>query len=140
MSATQKANFFQLDQPGRARAHQRRQRLVPMQLWRAIRLGGASLDGVHVNMMGNQLLAGYALKGARSWRRCWPCGPQLNANAAGLDRPDYVFIEHADAKRQLVADQSAPPHHGARCWWPKQFGGTPLLRPDTWWAASGGAT
>lgn len=139
VSATQKANFSNwISLDAHVRSHSAVNGSFPMQLWRAIRLGGASLDGVHVNMMGNQLLAGYALKGARSAAALLAVWPQLNANTLqDWTDPDYVFTSMLTQSGSSWLTKSA-----AAAWSAllvaKQFGGTPLLRPDTWWAASGG--
>lgn len=109
-----------------------------MHLWRVVRLGATSTDSLHPSAPGNQLLAGYASKAARSVAALQAVWPRLNtANSEGYTDPDEVFSEaltsSGDGWTENEWDLYSAPNFVSKF---SRIGTS--LRPATWWAPSGG--
>ena len=138
-SSTQKANFADwVTLDAYARSHGAVNGSFNLNIWRAVRTGCVGLDGVHLNMMGNQFLAGYALKGAKNVAALLAVWPQISTDQlAGWTDPDTVFTDlFTQSGTSWV--QKSPSLSWTEHFLSKQWGGVPLIRPDSWWAPSGG--
>lgn len=140
VSAAQKANFADwVTLDTYARGHAAVNGAFDMRLWRAVRLGTGGLDGVHLNMLGQQLLAGYALVAAQTLPALRAVWPQISADQVAEWRdPDALFAALLSASGDGYTQKSA-----LTALWANQlskhWGGVPLARSDNWWAPSGGS-
>ena len=140
VSAEQKANFADwVTLDTYARGHAAVNGAFDMRLWRAVRLGTVGLDGVHLNMLGQHLLAGYALVAAQTLPALRAVWPQISADQVAEWRdPDALFAALLSASGDGYTQKSA-----LTALWANQlskhWGGVPLARSDNWWAPSGGS-
>lgn len=139
-SSTQKTNFAEwITLDNYAKAHGAVNASFAMRAWRAVRLGAVGLDGTHLNMLGQRLLAGYALVAAQTVPAMKALWPQISADQVGEWRnPDTLFGAFLGA-----AGDGYVQNTGLSAVWANQlskhWGGTPLARGDNWWAPSGGS-
>ena len=140
VSAEHKANFADwVTLDTYARGHAAVNGAFDMRLWRAVRLGTVGLDGVHLNMLGQHLLAGYALVAAQTLPALRAVWPQISADQVAEWRdPDALFAALLSASGDGYTQKSA-----LTALWANQlskhWGGVPLARSDNWWAPSGGS-
>ena len=139
-SSTQRTNFAEwITLDNYAKSHGAVNANFALKAWRAVRLGAVGMDGTHLNMLGQRLLAGYALVAAQTVPAMKALWPQISADQVGEWRnPDTLFSALMDA----VGDGYIQ-HTGLSAVWShqlsKHWGGTPLARGDNWWAPSGGS-
>ena len=138
-SSPQKTNFAEwLSLDAHARSHGAVNGAFSMHIWRAARLGCIGLDGVHLNMLGQHILMGHALKAVKTVPALLAKWPQISTNQlAQWTDPDTLFTglftQSGTSWVQKAASASI-----YELFVGKQWGGTPLLRPESWWAPSGG--
>lgn len=139
-SSTQRTNFAEwITLDNYAKSHGAVNANFALKAWRAVRLGAVGMDGTHLNMLGQRLLAGYALVAAQTVPAMKALWPQISADQVGEWRnPDTLFSALMDAVGDGYIQRT-----GLSAVWShqlsKHWGGTPLARGDNWWAPSGGS-
>ena len=139
-SSTQRTNFAEwITLDNYAKSHGAVNANFALNAWRAVRLGAVGMDGTHLNMLGQRLLAGYALVAAQTVPAMKALWPQISADQVGEWRnPDTLFSALMDAVGDGYIQRT-----GLSAVWShqlsKHWGGTPLARGDNWWAPSGGS-
>lgn len=139
-SSTQRTNFAEwITLDNYAKSHGAVNANFALKAWRAVRLGAVGMDGTHLNMLGQRLLAGYALVAAQTVPAMKALWPQISADQVGEWRnPDTLFSALmgpvGDGYIQSTGLSAVWAHQLSKHW-----GGTPLARGDNWWAPSGGS-
>ena len=139
-SSTQRTNFAEwITLDNYAKSHGAVNANFALKAWRAVRLGAGGMDGTHLNMLGQRLLAGYALVAAQTVPAMKALWPQISADQVGEWRnPDTLFSALmgpvGDGYIQSTGLSAVWAHQLSKHW-----GGTPLARGDNWWAPSGGS-
>ena len=138
-SSTQKTNFADwISLDTYARGHSAVNGSITMRAWRAVRMGAVGLDGIHLNALGQHILAGYALVAAQTVPAMKALWPQISADQVPEWRdPDALFSAFFTASGDGYTQRSALSAVWANQL-SKHWGGVPLARGDNWWAPSGG--